>query len=464
MNYTSFHLLRLGVASVLLVILALVFSNLLRQAKDDYCEPRRSLDIRETIMAAYQGPVLPGQDASTFYKTGIDPAAPTAYAQPGGSPQYTDEQQLANSQAGANYNPAPPTNNNPPPSAPPKPGTIPEGGQPNVNGYLNEFGNWVPIDREAEARAAEARAAEEARKAEEYKRYVDEQFSPIFGIYDQAESNLNQQYPGLISEAEAQAKASRGLLDNSKLSAQDLLSTQKQSAIQGGQNQTADQRRTLQELTQANRQRFGGSSSAGQAASEIQGREFQRNTFQIGQQTQNALQQVEQKRLEVDRTYQSSLQQLEVNTQKAKNDLQRSFQDKLLEINSGRANTASQKAAARMEALQQLRNEAYQIDMAKMQFAQQLQMQREANAAQLEAATKQFTSGVNTNTYTPTQSAPEAQSTVTTNQNDISQAVGQITPQRQEEEQLTGQMSYQTPNLLGNIMGAINPRLNGYAY
>ncbi len=413
-------------------------------------------------MAAYQGPVLPGQDASTFYKTGIDPAAPTAYAQPGGSPQYTDEQQLANSQAGANYNPAPPTNNNPPPSAPPKPGTIPEGGQPNVNGYLNEFGNWVPIDNSPEALAR--KQADEAAKAAEYQKYVDEQFSPIFGIYDQAESNLNQQYPGLISEAEAQAKASRGLLDNSKLSAQDLLSTQKQSAIQGGQNQTADQRRTLQELTQANRQRFGGSSSAGQAASEIQGREFQRNTFQIGQQTQNALQQVEQKRLEVDRTYQSSLQQLEVNTQKAKNDLQRSFQDKLLEINSGRANTASQKAAARMEALQQLRNEAYQIDMAKMQFAQQLQMQREANAAQLAAATKQFTSGVNTNYTTGAPVKTDPQPTVTTNQNDISQAVGQIAPQRQEEEQLTGQMSYQTPNLLGNIMGAINPRLNGYAY
>lgn len=224
---------------------------------------------------------------------------------------------------------------------------------------------------------------------------IDSQFNPIFGVLNQAESNLRGQLPGLISEAEAQANASKGLLNNQRSSANELLGQQEVKTTNTQQNQTAQQRQTLQELQLANKQRFGGSSSAGLAAGELQGREFQRNTFQIGQQAQEALQQIGQQRQVVEREFNQGLQQLEVNFQKAKNDINRQFQDKLLEINARRGEAESAKANARMEALQNLRNMAYQIDVSKAQFAAQLQSQAQQNSSYLDNVASQYLSATN---------------------------------------------------------------------
>lgn len=358
---------------------------------------------------------------------------------------YYTPQTPATSGAASNQNkpapaaPPPAQNNNPPPSNNNNNSNQSEGvdmsGTRDVDFYINEFGKRVDIDKEAEKK----------------KKEIDEAYGSVFDIYNQAEGNLRGQYPGLIAEADAQAKASRGLLSNEKLSANTLLNNQAQSAQYAQQNQTAEQRRILQELSQANQQRFGGASGAGQAASEIQGREFQRNVYGIGQQAQQAMQQVEQKRQEVDRTYQQGLQQLEVNVQKAKNELQRGFQDKLLEINAGRANTATEKAKMRMEALQALRNEAYQIDMAKFQFATQLQMQREQNQAELQRVSTQYGSLDTANSIDPgSYSSPSPIPSVQTG-NTVDTAVGYANPTSRKDETVGG-MSYANPNINTSLM------------
>lgn len=225
---------------------------------------------------------------------------------------------------------------------------------------------------------------------------IDNLFSSTMNTYNQAESNLRDQLPGLISEAEAQANASKGLLENQRTGANELLGSQQLQTKQSQQNQTAQQRQTLQELGQSNQQRFGGASSAGQAAGELQGREFQRNTFQIGQQAEQALQQINQQKQVVEREFQQGLQQLEVNKQTAVNQIQRTFQDKLLEINSRRGETESAKAQMRMSALQELRNAAYQIDVSKAQFQAQLQQQAQQNHSYLDSAASQYLSATNT--------------------------------------------------------------------
>lgn len=213
---------------------------------------------------------------------------------------------------------------------------------------------------------------------------IDAQFNPILDVYNQAESTLRGQLPGLIGEAEQQALASRGLLEGQRTSANQLLSGQEQQTRQTQQSQTAQQRQILQELAQANQQRFGGASSAGLAAGELQGREFQRGVAGIGQNAQQAFQQIGEQRQAVDRDFQQGLQQLEVNKQQAVNQINRTFQDKLLEINARRGETQAAKAAARMEALQQLRNAAFQINVQRAQFQSQLEQQRQANVSQLD--------------------------------------------------------------------------------
>ncbi len=219
---------------------------------------------------------------------------------------------------------------------------------------------------------------------------IDSQFNPILDVYNQAEGNLRGQIPGLLGEAEAQAQASRGLLGNQRTGANELLGQQEQSTNIQQQRQSAQQRQTLQELQLANQQRFGGASSAGLGASELQGREFQRSQFGIQENAQQALQQIGQQRQVVEREYNQGLQQLEVNRQQAVNEINRKFQDRLLEINARRGETEAAKAQARMGAAQELRNQAYQINVAKAQFEADLRSQAQANNQYLSQAESQY--------------------------------------------------------------------------
>jgi len=224
---------------------------------------------------------------------------------------------------------------------------------------------------------------------------LDSVFNPIFDVYNQAESNLRGQVPGLISEAEAQAQASQGLIGDQRTGANELLGQQQTSTENLRGSQVADQRRILQELGQANQARFGGSSSAGQAASEIQGREFQRSRFGIQQNAQEALQAIGQQKQVVEREFQQGMQQIELNRQTSTNEINRNFQDKLLEINARRGETASNKANARREQLQDYRNKVYQVNLGLEEFRRNLQLQAQSDLQNLSQSELQFTGASN---------------------------------------------------------------------
>lgn len=284
---------------------------------------------------------------------------------------------------------------------------------------------------------------------------IDAQFNPIFDVYNQAESNLRGQQPGLISEAEAQAKASQGLLTNQRTSANELLGQQEQATNTQQQRQSAQQRQTLQELQQANQQRFGGASSAGLGASELQGREFQRSQFGIQENAQQALQAIGQQKLQVDREYQQGLQQLEVNKQQAVNEINRKFQDRLLEINARRGETEAAKAQARLSAVQELRNQAFQINVAKAQFEQDLKMQAQSNMQYLDQSANQFT-GVG-------QSGKQAYNQFAqTTPTGISGV--QSGSQGTTNQSLTGSISKRPEDYVGQIAGSseTDPRFQNY--
>lgn len=285
---------------------------------------------------------------------------------------------------------------------------------------------------------------------------IDSAFNPILNVYNQAEGNLRGQLPGLISEAEAQAQASRGLLGNQRTSANEILGQQEQSTNTQRARQSAQQRQTLQELQLANQQRFGGASSAGLGASELQGREFQRSQFGIQENAQQALQQIGQQKMSVEREYQQGLQQLEVNRQQAVNEINRKFQDRLLEINARRGETEAAKAQARMNAVQELRNQAFQINVAKAQFEADLQSQARSNMQYLSQAENQFTGAGQQGAEAYNQFA---QTTPTGMSSVSQQTTGSTNPQ------LQGQMSrLPDDELTGQIAGSSDrdPRFQNY--
>lgn len=368
-------------------------------------------------MPEYQGPLLPGQDQGAFRQANVERSGGV----PSGFATYNPVQPSRGSVLGSQYQQ---------PGGAPAPRPTP-GPAPVSNPYDNVRPPQGPSNSE-----------------------IDSLFSGAMDTYNQAESNLRGQLPSLIQDAEAQAAVSKGLLNNQRVSATEQLGNQELQTRQVQQAQVGQQRQTLQELGQANQQRFGGATSAGQAASELQGREFQRNTFQIGQQAQQALAQIQQQRQTVEREYQQGLQQLEVNKQQAVNEIQRRFQDKLLEINARRGETESAKANMRMQALQELRNAAYQIDVSKAQFQAQLQLQAQQNASYLDNAAQQYLSAANSGQAGVNQFASTQQSaipSVSTGEQETSpQMMGQIN----DEEQ---------PGIMGAISNFFTPRRE-YSY
>lgn len=273
---------------------------------------------------------------------------------------------------------------------------------------------------------------------------IDASFNPILDVYNQAESNLKGQLPGLIGEAEAQANVSRQLLQNQRTGANELLGQQETATNTQASRQQAQQRQLLQELQMANQQKFGGASSAGLGASEIQGREYQRSQFGIQENAQQALQSIGQQKQVVEREYNQGLQQLEVNRQQAVNDINRKFQDKMLEINARRGETEAAKAQARLSALQELRNQAFQINIAREQFAQELKLQAQSNSSYLDQVANQFTGAGQTGAGAYNQYASTTPSQISgvqgTSQQTPGTLTGQISGQR-PEDLYTGQVS-----------------------
>jgi len=292
-------------------------------------------------------------------------------------------------------------------------------------------------------------------------------YNPAMEYLNQAESTLRGQLPTTLDLLNQQAQTSQGLLKNQLTSAQSQLGEQQTQATQRKEDAISAARRLFSELQMANQQRFGGASSAGLAASELQGRELMRNRASIGQDYNTAARQIEASKLDVENQYQSGLQQIEDRKQQAINEVNADFQSKLLEINSQRASTQQAKAAARLELLQQARDRVFQINLQDFNFKQQLAAQKQAADTQLSQYSNALQSQVGlgqqaTNTMlsnvrpdattnfavgggTQTMASPIYRGQIS----DEDQYVGQISPVTRRATDLLSSGQFNTRNLLG---------------
>lgn len=222
-------------------------------------------------------------------------------------------------------------------------------------------------------------------------------FNPLFGALGQAESTLRSQLPETQNLINQQANTSREQLGTARTSALGQLGEQRTGANTRAEDAIAASRRLFNELQMGNIQRFGGASSAGQAASELQGRELQRSRGETQRDLGTALRQIDLAQTNVEQEYQTGLQEVENRKQQYLLNAQNEFNQRLLDIQSERGRIESEKAAARLQALQDFRNAVYQIRLQEAQFSQQLAAQREAANTQLSqyktALTNQAQSG-----------------------------------------------------------------------
>jgi len=197
---------------------------------------------------------------------------------------------------------------------------------------------------------------------DEYLASIDNEYNTSNNYLNEAESNLNADRASTLANLEKQ----RGTL-------KDQAYTTKEDA------QTAA-RRLYSELQQGYRQRFGGASSAGEAAMALTQNEQQR------QMAAN------------NRTYQTALTQIDTSADSAVQQAQAEFRNLLSQITQNRTLLVSQKEQAKRQAIQTLAAQTYQIQQQRQTLKDNITLMQEQarinNASRLSELTSNPTSNL----------------------------------------------------------------------
>lgn len=215
-------------------------------------------------------------------------------------------------------------------------------------------------------------------------------YAPLFDVLSQAEKMLGTNYGTQKTNIEGQVATAKQLADEQKRVAGETIAQNDVLGAKRKEDVISSARKLYQELQNANQQRFGGASSAGQAASELQGREFMSLSGKAQQGYSDLVKELNTKKLEVDNNYTLALQQLEDKKAAALADAQNNFQNALLQITQQKAGLESEKMQRKLSALETYKNQVQAVQQQQAQFAQQLQAAKYQSDLQIENYAQQL--------------------------------------------------------------------------
>lgn len=268
---------------------------------------------------------------------------------------------------------------------------------------------------------------------------IDSLYNPSMNYLNQTEGVVRSDYQNVLSQADRDFQVLQNQLTSGK---QANIATIGETQVKAGQvkdDALSAARRLYDELRRGYQQRFGGTTSAGQAASEISSVEQQRQQGQTQRSYGDTIRETEQQKVKVEKDYQDGLFQLEQNKQSAISQAYSDFQNKLLQISNNRSQIESAKANAKLDALQQLRNQVFEIQTESYQYQRALDQQKQQATSTLQNYLNQFgeqaqlsqqtlsAAGFNTNPS----SGLQANMQPTAGQS--ASMVGQITPTKKDE-------------------------------
>lgn len=219
---------------------------------------------------------------------------------------------------------------------------------------------------------------------DEYLATIDSEYQNNQGLLNKQESSIRANQPGI----------EQGITDQANV-LKNKAGTVKEDALSAA-------RRLYAELQQGYKQRFGGASSAGEAAQALTGNEQQRQMAQTN------------------RSYQESVSQVDLSASQATQSAQNEFRTQLLAVDQNRTATENDRLNARRQALTDLSQKVFAIQQQATTFKQNLQLMQEQARLQNEANLK----GMSTNP-TSTLTTNGMQTTASGNQG-LSTAVGAI--------------------------------------
>jgi hypothetical protein len=231
----------------------------------------------------------------------------------------------------------------------------------------------------------------------EYMAEVDRTFNSIIDILGRNEAYLGESRAAADRQAQADFEANRALLGNQKSQSIRTLGEQREQGITKREDALAQARRLYQQAQMGARQRFGGMSGAAGATSEILGEELMRQQGGTTQQYAQFEREIANAERKVNEDYDAGFMALNQSFQQAKAKVQQDFTSAIMQINNMRAATEQERGAARLNALQNVRNQINALNMQQMTFNQQIEAMRQQNLMNIDAY-KQTSGGLTTNT------------------------------------------------------------------
>ena len=255
-----------------------------------------------------------------------------------------------------------------------------------------------------------------------------------------AEGTIGSQYGENLSKAQGAKASTAGKLKQNQVEAEQ----RKQDALNSA-------RRLYNELQSGYRQRFGGATSAGEASQAILGAEQQRQATGIGRDYGTAVAQIKSQEVDLENNFNTAIRELDTQKQTALRDIQSNFMTNLNQINTNRAQTTQAKEQAKLQLLNDMRNQALQIDQQNRQYAQQLELMKEQQRMSLQSSL----AGMQQSQTGFAQAGQQA----------ISRIPTQVSTQLGQNNRSISQNVLQSQPQIQSAVGAIAPRsFGGQAY
>ena len=266
----------------------------------------------------------------------------------------------------------------------------------------------------------------------DFENQLNEIYNQALGFANQQKGFAEQMKTGNIADIEGQYGVSKGTLDTSKGQAMGTLQESDISARQRQEQSLDAIRRLYSEMQMGYNQRFGGASSAGEAARALAGQEQQRQSGTTRQATSDALRQIETQKVQVEENYKNTLLDLENKKATAINEANRNFQSAILAIDKDLGTAANEKSLAKMNLLKEYKTDLFNIKQQEAAFKANIEtmkaqadMQTQSALQQLQASAGQGQSAVNTQMGSTTIN-PQTGLTMGSNQYNPAVMTGQI--------------------------------------
>jgi len=300
---------------------------------------------------------------------------------------------------------------------------------------------------------------------EDIMREIEGLASSQLGYLGQAQSQLGSDKESVLSDIASQFTAQKGTLETGRTQSGRQIEESSAGVEQRKEDAMAAAVRLFNELNIGRRQRFGGASSAGEAMGQLANVEMQRTSGDISRDYASTMEEIENQKVTIEENYNNGLLQLQTSRDQAINSSNRDFQNKLLEINRMRTEVESNKSAMRLEALQSLRNQVFQIEMQNMQFQQQLEAQRVADERNIANAQASYTSSIGGASTAAQdffgQTPTSYQTGLTVNQASVAPGytapTGVRTKEDEEKQGILGQAGSTIGNWMSNLPGGKRP-------